>query len=180
MAAAIVDVWLATPSAALAEAGLALLSAEERARDALFQHQGAREQFLVGRWLVRTVVGARVGEHIQLSLPEDRRTTWSPHLDLRLEADDAGGTKVRGRIGPHPHVWTLFTALHLAVAFSAIGGLMWGLSQLMANESAFALWAVPIALFLHAFIAGAAFIGQGLGADQTYQLRTFLDDVLGV
>ncbi|PKN59284.1 MAG: hypothetical protein CVU56_01075 [Deltaproteobacteria bacterium HGW-Deltaproteobacteria-14] len=127
-----------------------------------------------------TVVGARVGEHIQLSLPEDRRTTWSPHLDLRLEADDAGGTKVRGRIGPHPHVWTLFTALHLAVAFSAIGGLMWGLSQLMANESAFALWAVPIALFLHAFIAGAAFIGQGLGADQTYQLRTFLDDVLGV
>lgn len=61
MAAAIVDVWLATPSAALAEAGLALLSAEERARDALFQHQGAREQFLVGRWLVRTVVGARVG-----------------------------------------------------------------------------------------------------------------------
>ncbi|TNF23647.1 MAG: hypothetical protein EP329_26960 [Deltaproteobacteria bacterium] len=126
------------------------------------------------------VVGARLGEHVQLSLPEDRRTTWSPHLDLRLEDLGDGGTRIRGRIGPHPHIWTLFTALHLAVAFTAIGGLMWGLSQMMANESAWALWSVPIALFLHAFIAGAAFIGQGLGADQTYQLRTFLDDVLEV
>lgn len=125
------------------------------------------------------IVGARVGEHIQLSLPEEARTTWSPHLDLRLEAEE-GQTRIRGRIGPHPHVWTLFTALHLAVAFTAVGGLMWGLSQLMAGESAFALWAIPIALFLHAFIAGAAFIGQGLGADQTYQLRSFLDDVLEV
>ena len=61
MGATTVDVWLATPSAALAEAASALLSVEERARDARFQHQGAREQFLVGRWLLRTVVGARVG-----------------------------------------------------------------------------------------------------------------------
>jgi len=56
-----VDVWLAAPSGELACRGAALLSAEERARDALFQHAGAREQFLVGRWLLRTVVGARLG-----------------------------------------------------------------------------------------------------------------------
>ena len=124
------------------------------------------------------IAGVTRGEYLQLALPPEQRTTWSPHLDLRVESTDEGTSVVRGRIGPHPQVWTLFTGLHLLVAFSGLGGLMWGLSQHLANEPAWALWAVPIALFLNAFIAGAAFIGQGLGADQTYQLRSFLDDVL--
>ena len=57
----LVDVWLAPPTAELAAAALPLLSAEERARDARFQHTGARQQFLVGRWLLRTVLAERLG-----------------------------------------------------------------------------------------------------------------------
>lgn len=123
------------------------------------------------------VVGGMSGPHGQLGLPDAERSFWSPHLDLRVE-EHAEGSLVRARVGPHPHVWTMFMALHLAVGFTGLGALMWGLSQWLAKEPATALWGVPIALFLNAFIAGAAFIGQALGADQTYRLRSFLDETL--
>jgi hypothetical protein len=98
-------------------------------------------------------------------------------MDLEVEPHEEG-SRLRARIGPHPHVWTLFVGLHAFVGFSGLGGVMYGLSQWTAGESPWALWALPLMLVLHAFIAGAAFIGQGLGADQTYQLRSFMDDVL--
>lgn len=135
------------------------------------------------------VVGKVVGDVVQITLPKAQLTTWSPHVDLNIgprtaehdegeEAPSPSGAVVRGRIGPQPSVWTTFTFFHLLIALTGLSGLMLGISQAVMDESAWALWAVPIALFLHAFIAGAAFIGQGLAADQTYTLRTFLDDVL--
>jgi len=126
------------------------------------------------------VVGKVRDAVVQLTMPATELTTWSPHVDLRVDprGDGAPGAIIRGRIGPQPQVWTTFMFFHLLIAFAGVGGLMWGISQALTDESAWALWAVPIALFLHAFVAGAAFIGQGLGADQTYKLRSFLDDVL--
>ncbi|MCC6624980.1 MAG: flavin reductase [Deltaproteobacteria bacterium] len=117
---------------------------------------------------------------VQITMPAPELTTWSPHVDLRVDARDDGrpGAIIRGRIGPQPHVWTTFMFFHLLIAFFGLGGLMWGVSQALADEPAWALWALPIALFLHAFVAGAAFIGQGLSSDQTHRIRTFLDDVV--
>ena len=59
--AARVEVHLAVPTSALAAAGEAVLSAEEARRAAAFQHAGARAQFLVGRWLARSVLGEVLG-----------------------------------------------------------------------------------------------------------------------
>ncbi|PIE18605.1 MAG: hypothetical protein CSA66_04410 [Proteobacteria bacterium] len=123
------------------------------------------------------VTGRIAGEHVQLTIREEDRRFWTPSMDIRVEQHEEGSL-IRGRIGPQPSVWQMFTGLHLLIAFCGIGGLMYGISQAMTGESPWGLWAIPIALFLHAFIAGAAFIGQGLGADETYKLRTFLDDVL--
>ncbi|MGM0577915.1 MAG: flavin reductase [Myxococcota bacterium] len=123
------------------------------------------------------VVGNAAMEHVQLFVPERERTFWSPHVDLML-AEDPEGARLFGRIGPHPSVWTLFVALHAVVGFTGLGGLMFGLSQLVSKEPAWALWVVPAALALHVFIAGAAFIGQGLGADQIHRLRVFIEDTL--
>ncbi len=124
-----------------------------------------------------TISGRIAGEYLQLTIPEDERHFWTPSMDIRVEEHDEGSL-IRGRIGPQPTVWQMFTGLHLLVAFFGIGGMMYGISQGMTGESPWALWAIPAALIIHAFIAGAAFIGQGLGADETYQLRTFMDDVL--
>jgi len=117
---------------------------------------------------------------VQITVPPGELTTWSPHVDLRVDPRDDGapGAIVRGRIGPQPHVWTTFMFFHLLIGFFGLGGLMWGVAQALAGEPAWALWAAPIALFLHAFVAGAAFIGQGLSADQTHRIRSFLDDVV--
>lgn len=118
------------------------------------------------------------GEALQIGLPEAELNTWSPSLDLRVEPDEAGGTVVRGRIGPQPQVWTTFMFFHMLIAMIGIGGLMWGLAASLAGESAWPAWLGLVAVFLHAFVAGAAFIGQGLGADQIHRLRSFVDDVL--
>ena len=123
------------------------------------------------------VVGNVRGLTMQLGLPEKDVTTWSPGLDISLTPTERG-TSIYGRIGPQPAVWTAFMFTHLLILMFGIAGLMWGIAQSMSGGSPWAFWFLPTALFLHLFVAGAAFIGQGLGADQTHRLRSFIDDVL--
>ena len=130
------------------------------------------------RALPQPVVGKIRGDVRQIGWPQAELTTWSPSLDLTVLASPTGAT-VHGRIGPQPQVWTTFMFFHMLLAMCGIGGLMWGIAQSLAGGSAWPLWIAVAALFLHAFVAGAAFIGQGLGADQTHRLRSFIDDVLG-
>ncbi|MCA9517472.1 MAG: flavin reductase [Myxococcales bacterium] len=124
------------------------------------------------------IVGKIRGENLQLGLPPAEVTTWSPSLDLHVEPHGTGAI-VRGRVGPQPQVWTTFMFLHLFIALCGLSGLMWGIGAALAGESAWPCWIALAAAFLNAFVAGAAFIGQGLGADQTHELRSFVDDVLG-
>ena len=114
---------------------------------------------------------------LQVGMPAPEVTTWSPSMDLRVEGQN-GRTVVYGRIGPQPQVWTTFMFFHMMIAMMGIGGLMWGIGSAAAGGSAWPMWIALAAAFLHAFVAGAAFIGQGLGADQTHRLRAFVDDVL--
>lgn len=113
----------------------------------------------------------------QVNIPAEEANLWSPELQIQIDEVD-GRARLRGRIGPHPHVWMGFMALHLLVAFSGIGGLVFGLSQWLVGQAPWALWAVPLALAGSAFVAGAAFIGQGLGAAHVYRLRSFVDQAL--
>jgi hypothetical protein len=124
------------------------------------------------------IVGKIRGDALQLGLPEEELTTWSPSLELSVQPT-ARGSILYGRIGPQPQVWTTFMFFHFLIAMFGIGGLMWGAAQWFSGGSPWALWIAAAAVFLHAFVAGAAFIGQGLGADQTHRLRTFVADVLG-
>lgn len=103
---------------------------------------------------------------------------WSPQLTLDLKETD-GETLVRARFAPHPHVWTLYLAIHAIGAFGTIGAGMFGLSQYLAGESPWALWALPIAPVLAALMWALAFVGQGLGSEQMYALRRFVEESLG-
>lgn len=116
---------------------------------------------------------------LQVQMPRPEVTTWSPSMDLRVEGRD-GKAVIYGRIGPQPQVWTTFMFFHMMIAMAGLGGLMWGIAQAAAGGSAWPVWIAVIALFLHAFVAGAAFVGQGLGSDQMHRLRSFVDDVLDV
>lgn len=69
-----VGVWLARPEAWLAEAVAPWLSEAERARRDRFLHEGARGQFVCGRWLLRQVAGRLVGrEPAAVELREGER-----------------------------------------------------------------------------------------------------------
>ena len=102
---------------------------------------------------------------------------FSPMLNLWTERGEEGQTILRGRFGPHPHVWMLFMAIYFVLGAVAVGGLMYGISQWILGQSPWALGFVPAGLGLGAFTYGATFIGQGLGAEQTHGLWSVVDEV---
>jgi hypothetical protein len=103
--------------------------------------------------------------------------SWSPQLRLELSEVERH-TLIRARFSAHPHVWTLYLAIHAVGAFGTIGAAVWGISQHLAGQSPWAFWALPIAPFLAALVWALAFVGQGLGAEQMYALRRFVEDAV--
>jgi hypothetical protein len=123
------------------------------------------------------VRGGCVGERVELRVPEEEQHYWSPHLSLVFDDDD-GHWVARGRFGPHPHVWTMFLAIYAHVAFVGIGGAMYGISQWLVGQEPWALWALPLCAGVGALVYLSAFYGQGLGSDQMYRLRAFVERAL--
>lgn len=124
-----------------------------------------------------SIVVTFIGDTIELVPHPSEVHSWSPQLRLDL-SDDAAGTRIRGRFAPHPHVWSLYLAIHALGAFGTVGAAMFGISQWLAGESPWALWALPIAPVLAALVWALAFVGQGLGSEQMYALRRFIDESL--
>lgn len=123
--------------------------------------------------------GAAAARHLDLWICETERHFWSPRLDLAVE-DHPGGALLRGRLGPHPDVWTLFLAGYAVSIFAGVGGTMYGLAQLTLGEPPGALLAAPAAAAMVGLIYLAAGLGQRLGAGQVAILQRFLSEALGV
>ncbi len=125
------------------------------------------------------VIGTAVQRHVNLHVHERERHFWSPWLSLEIVERDGGGAVVRGRFGPHPSIWTAFVFTHFLVLVLGLFGTAYGYAQHVIEEPAWALWCAPGAVFLHAFVFGAEFIGKGLGSEQMFQIRDFVRDVVG-
>ena len=120
------------------------------------------------------------GGKIELMLVEERVKVWSPQLSALATETSAGGTHLKARFGPHPHVWGLFLAGYATGIMLTCAALLFGLVQLFLDMTPWALWATPVALAITALTYGAAYVGQGLGAGQMHDLRAFLDRSLGM
>jgi hypothetical protein len=88
-----------------------------------------------------------------------------------------GGHRLHARFSPSSPVWTAFVAIYLALACIGTGAACYGGAQLIMKETPWAFVGVPIVLALAAFTYGAAFIGQGLGSEDMYTLRRFVEGV---
>jgi 4'-phosphopantetheinyl transferase len=77
-------VWLTPPAAAHAEAE-AWLSPHEQARLGAMQHPRARAEFLTGRWLLRGLLGLRLG-----CAPGEVRLALDPHGALSVPGASVG------------------------------------------------------------------------------------------
>lgn len=111
---------------------------------------------------------------VELTVPHAERHLWSPQLTVDV-TPDGEGSRIRARFGPDPHIWTLYVALYSLSVVFALGCLMVGVSQWVAGQSPWALYLTPLALVLAGLVYGASFVGQGLGSEQMYRLRSWLE-----
>jgi hypothetical protein len=121
--------------------------------------------------------GGVFGAGAILRLRSEQRRIWSPALFLHVDVDGSGASTVHGRFSASSPVWTAFVAIYIALACVAVGAACYGGAQILLDETPWAFAGVPIALALAAFTCGAAFIGQGLGAEDMYELRSFVERV---
>lgn len=120
------------------------------------------------------LVGQVLDRHAVMQLPATGRTLLSPFLNLEVAERD-GREVLKGRFSPHPNVWTGFLAAYLFLGMAGTVCGWYGLSQWMVDEPATMLLGVPGAVAAIAFVYGAAVIGQGLTADEMYDLRALVD-----
>ncbi|MFT5080339.1 MAG: hypothetical protein ACJAZ8_001264 [Planctomycetota bacterium] len=116
---------------------------------------------------------------IEMTLVDDHVRVWSPQLSLLVSpSTQGGGSVIKARFGPHPHVWGMFIAGYAISGMLSCALLLFGLVQIFLDQTPWALYATPLAILGAAFVYGAAYVGQGLGHGQMHELRMFLDATL--
>jgi hypothetical protein len=125
------------------------------------------------------VTGAVSRRTVTLRVREEDTHFWSPHLDIQLQEDDAGGTQLSAMFAPHPSIWSTFVAIQALFALLSVGAGVWVASALtLAQSITVPLITLGVMLFGGGFAYGAAYVGQGIGSEQMYELRAFLDAAL--
>lgn len=118
--------------------------------------------------------------HGVLDFPAANRHFWSPQLGLTVEAvaKTEGRTRVVGHFSPQPGIWQAFVFTYGSLFAIGFFSLMFGLAEWTMGRTPWALLGPVAAAALAAFVYGATFIGQGLGAEEMYRLRAYLDGCL--
>lgn len=137
---------------------------------AIGAHLAARPQAVVGAVFERTAM---------LTIAPAHKHFWTPYLDLQVSGRDDGGSQLDGVFAPHPRLWTAFVGSQILFALLSLGlaiyvGSLWALG-LSFTWPALAMMA---ALVGGGLSYGTAYIGQGLGSEQMYELRSFVDAAL--
>ncbi len=122
--------------------------------------------------------GIAIDGHIILRVLPEEAHYWSPQLSILLDQEE-DETLIRGRYGPKPNVWTLFTMSYLAISILATFLSIIGFSRLSLGLSANVLWALPVLAAAAVGLYISSQLGQKLGAEQTFTLHHFFEEVLG-
>ncbi len=125
------------------------------------------------------VTGSVFRRTVMLTVTPGQRHFWSPYLDLQFDAAGDRGSRIDGTFAPHPNLWTLFVGIQLLFGFLSVAAAIFLTSRLMLGQSAgLAVLLLGVMLFGGGFSYGAAYVGQGFGSEQMYELRAFLDAAL--
>ena len=122
------------------------------------------------------VTGSLFRRTMLLTVRKQDAHFWSPQLDVQLEDAPGGGTRLAAMFAPHPQIWTSFVAVQFLFALLSVAAAMYLVSTLMlGRDYLIPLGALGLMLFGGGFAYGAAYVGQGFGSEQMYELRAFLD-----
>lgn len=119
--------------------------------------------------------GTVLRRHAELTIAPQERHLWSPHLSLDV-FDHEGGARVRGRYGPHPHLWTLLMAIYGVLGMVAIAGAVFGISQLTLGWTPWALSALPLCALCIAATWIVSAVGQRFSVEQMEQLHVLVEE----
>ncbi len=114
---------------------------------------------------------------IELAIGGDEHHFWSPQLVATVRAEPDGRAHLDARFGPDPYVWVLYLLAYMALSVTTLIALAFGFSQVLLKQPPTALYFAPVAAVLAAIVYGASYVGQGLGSDQMYFLRTTLKNL---
>ncbi len=116
-------------------------------------------------------------QHCVLRIAPARRAFFSPELDITFEPIESGapGVRVRCLFGPRPAVFTGFAFAYAILAAVGLGGALLALAQLTLGALPWGFAATAVSMAGIGTVYAASFIGQGLAAEQMYEIRRFLD-----
>ncbi len=123
------------------------------------------------------VSGLSCPGRIELHAHGSDQHLWSPQLIVDVVPSHRG-SELLGRFGPHPSVWTMYMAGYAACGFGGLLGASFGYAQWVMGSHPWLLLTVPACLLSALGLYSLAFVGQGAGAGQMKQLRTFLRKAL--
>jgi len=116
---------------------------------------------------------------VLLTIPPKQRKFWSPQLDIQVEEGPEGGTQLCACFSPHPQLWTGFIGAQALFALLAVAAGVYGTSLMMLGQPAWlAFGAMGAFLVCGGLVYGGAYVGQGLGSDEMYALRAFVESAL--
>ena len=122
----------------------------------------------------REVTGTVFSDSAILKIPTSETHLWTPQLKVSVEKNPTGGCRIHGLIGPRPSIWSLFMASYVVWSFIIMMSLIFGSSQAMLSQGAWAFWGVPTALLGLLLTYLTARLGRRVGRPHSRQLKDFL------
>ena len=116
---------------------------------------------------------------ICLRIREEDRHFWSPRLNLSIEEEVGGHTRIEGTYGPNASVWGLFLYSYLTVGMLGTFAGALGLAQHTMGRHPWGYWLLAALVLLAGGLYLTAQLGQKLGARQMFMLHQAYESAIG-
>lgn len=114
---------------------------------------------------------------VSFYVAEPHRHVFSPYLSLEVRPSPQG-SRLRGRFGPEPHLWTLFLAIYASFLAVVAAGSVYGSVQVALGLGYSGLLVSAAALLGLGVACGVDLIGRSRGARQMHHIRQFIGRTL--
>lgn len=116
---------------------------------------------------------------ICLRVPLEQRHFWSPRLNISLDPDGEGKTRVTGTYGPNANMWSSFLYGYLIVGLVGMFSGILGFCQYSLGMQAWGLWIFGSMVAIACGMYMLAQFGREVGSQQMFQIHRIYEDAVG-
>lgn len=117
--------------------------------------------------------------YLSLFVPEAERHLGSPRLNLSLEAEGEGHTRIEGVYGPNANLWSAFLYAWLLIGTAGLFSGILGACQASLDMTPWGLWIFAVMAAAGITLYFLARLGRQLGEPQTLQLHHLYETAAG-